>query len=147
MCDTIVEAVLTAKSGNIETTVKQMRRAAHMALACGTTATGALNKMAQLKQVIALFEMRCVAKMQPENLTCACNYIASPKSTLLGFQKWVKELRAWEFWWYHLGHPHMLVECIQTSRRMPLPCKPVDFCCDAMWSVSASTGQWGNGAL
>ena len=57
MCDAIVEAGLTAKSGNTETTVKQMRLAAHMALTCGTTFTGALGKMVGHKRVIALYAM------------------------------------------------------------------------------------------
>ena len=52
-----MEAGLTAKSGNTETIVKQMRPAAHMALTCGTTFTDALGKMVERKQVIALYTM------------------------------------------------------------------------------------------
>ena len=51
MCEAIVEAGLTAKSGNTETIVKQMRPAAHVALTCGATFTDALGKMVELKQV------------------------------------------------------------------------------------------------
>ena len=61
-----MEAGLTAKPGNTETIVKQMRPAAHMALTCGTTFTDALGKMVERKQLIALYTMRCFAGMQPE---------------------------------------------------------------------------------
>ena len=47
--EAIVEAGLTAKSGDTETIVKQMRPAAHMALTCGTSFTDALSKMDQRK--------------------------------------------------------------------------------------------------
>ena len=57
MCEAIVEAGVTAKSGNTATIVKQMRPAAHMALTCGTTFTDALGKMVERKQVIALYTM------------------------------------------------------------------------------------------
>ena len=69
--------------------------------------------------------------MQLENLWRICNYMASLKSTVPGFQKLAKELRAWELWWYHFGHPDILVERIHPSRRMLLPCKPPAFCCDS----------------
>ena len=59
MCEAIVEARLTANSGNTETIVKQMRLVAHMALTCGTTFTDALSEMVEPKQVIALYTMRC----------------------------------------------------------------------------------------
>ena len=65
--------------------------------------------------------------MQRENLWCVCNYMASPKSTVTGFQKLAKELRDGELWWYHFGHPDMPVERIHPSRRMLLPCKPLPF--------------------
>ena len=107
MCVAIVEAGLTAKSGNTETIVKQMMSAAHIALTCGTTFTDALSKMVERKQVIALFPMRCFAGMQPENLWCVCNYMASPKSTVPSCQKLAKKLRAGELWCYHFGHPNM----------------------------------------
>ena len=132
MCEAIVEAGLTAKSGNTETIVKQMRPAAHMALTCGTISTDALSKMVERKQVIALFTMRCFAGMQPENLWRVCNYMASPKSIVPGFQKVAKELRTGELWWYPFGHPNMPVERIHPSRRMLLPCKPVAFHCDTL---------------
>ena len=122
-----MEAGLTAKSGNTETIVKQMRPAPHMALTCGTTVTDTLGKMVEHKRVIALYTMRCFAGMQPENFPCVCNYMALPKRTVPGFQKVAKELRAGEFWWYHFGHPDMPVERIHPSRRMPLPCKPLPF--------------------
>ena len=109
MCEAIVEAGLTATSGNTETIVKQMRPTAHMVLTWGTTFTDALTKMVERKQVIALFTMRWFAGMQPENLWRVFNYMASPKSTIRGFQKLSKELRAWEFWWFHFGHPGMPV--------------------------------------
>ena len=131
MCEAIVEAGLTAKCGNTETIVKQMRRAAHMALTCGTILTDALSKMVERKQVIDLYTMRCFTGMQPENLWRVCNYMASPKSTVPSFQKLAKELRAGELWWYHFGHPDMPVEHIHPSRRMLLPCKPPAFCCDS----------------
>ena len=126
------EAGLTAKSGNTETIVTQMRPAAHMALVCGTTFTDALGKMVERKQVIALYTMRCFAAMRPENLWRVCNYMASPKSTIPGFQKLAKELRAGELWWYHFGHPDMLVERIHPSRRMLLPFKLPAFCCETL---------------
>ena len=132
MCDAIAEAGLTAKSGNTETIVKQMRPAAHMALTCGTTFMDPLGKMVDRKQVIALYTMRCFAGMQPENLWRVCNYMASPQSTVPGFQKLAKELRAGELWWYHFGHPDMPVEHIHHSRHMLLPCKPVAFRCEAL---------------
>ena len=87
MCEAIVEAGLAAKSGNTETIVKQMRPVAHMALTCGTTFTDALGKMVEHKQVNALYTMRCFAGMPPENLWRVCNYMASPKSIVSGFQK------------------------------------------------------------
>ena len=87
MCEAIVEAGLTATFGSTETIVKQMRPAAHMALTRGTTFTNALGKMVERKQVIALYTMRCFAEKQPENLWRVCNYMASPKSTVAGFQK------------------------------------------------------------
>ena len=127
MCEAIVEAGLTAKSGNTETIVKQMRPADHMALTCGTTFTDALGKMVERKHVISLYTMRCFAGMQPENLWRVCNYMASPTSTVPGFQKLAKELRAGELWWYHFGHPDMPVERMHPSRRMLLPCKPLPF--------------------
>ena len=65
--------------------------------------------------------------MQPDNLWRVCNYMASPKSTVPGFQKLAKELRAGELWWYHFGHPNMPVERIHPSRRMLLLCKPLPF--------------------
>ena len=113
-----MEAGLAAKSGNTETIVKQMRPATHMVLTCGTTFMDALGKMVECKQVVALYTMRCFAGMQPENLWRTCNYMASPKSTVLGFQKLAKELRTGELWWYHFGHPDMSVERIHPSRRM-----------------------------
>ena len=131
MCEAIVETGLTAKSGKMETIVKQMRPAAHMALTCGTTFTDALSEMVECKQVTALYTMRCFAGMQPENLCRVCNYMASPKSALPGFQKLAKELRTGELWWDHFGHPDMPVERIHPSRRMLLPCKPPAFCCDS----------------
>ena len=88
MCEAIVEAGLTAKSGNTETIVKQMRPAAHMALTCGATFTDALGKMVERKQVIALYTMRCFAGMQPDNLWRVCNYMASPKSTDRASRSW-----------------------------------------------------------
>ena len=57
MSEAIVEAGLTAKSGNTETIFKQMRAAAHLALACGTSFTDALGKMVDRKHVIALYTM------------------------------------------------------------------------------------------
>ena len=68
MCEAILEAGLTAKSGNTETMVKHMRPALHMALTCGTTFTDALGKMVERKRVIALYTVQCFAEMQPENL-------------------------------------------------------------------------------
>ena len=140
MCEAIVEVGLTAKSGNAETIVKQMRPAAHMALTCGTTFTDTLGKMVERKQVIALYTMRCFAGMQPENWR-VCNYMASPKSTVLGFQKLAKELRTGELWWYHFGHPDMPVERIHPSGRMLLPCKPPAFCCETLYCNSDSMGR------
>ena len=64
--EAIVEPGLTAKSGNMETVVKQMRPAAHMALTCDTIFTDTCGKMVEHKQVIALYAMRCFAAMQPE---------------------------------------------------------------------------------
>ena len=61
MCEAILEAGLTAKFATTETIVKQMRPAAHMALACGTAFAGALGKMVERKQVIALYTMQCFA--------------------------------------------------------------------------------------
>ena len=127
MCEAIVEAGLTAKSGNTETIVKQMRPTAHMALTCCATFTDALGKMVERKQVIALYTMRCFAGMQPDNLWRVCNYMVSPKSTVPGFQKLAKELRAGELWWYHFGHSDMPVERIHPSRHMLLLCKPLRF--------------------
>ena len=132
MYEAIVEAGLTAKSGNTETIVKQMRPAVHMALMCGTTFMDTLGKMVERKQVIALYTMRCFAQMQPQYLWWVCNYMASPKNTVLGFQKLAKELRDGELWWYHFGHPDMPVERIHPSRRMLLPCKPVAFRCETL---------------
>ena len=132
MCEAMVEAELTAKSGNTETIVKQMRPAAHMALTFGTTLTDALGKMVERKQVIALYAMRCFAGMQPKNLWRVCNYMASPKTTVPGFQKLAKELCAKECWWYRFGNPDMLVERIHPSRRMLLPCKPPVFCYETL---------------
>ena len=131
MCKAIVEAGLTTKSGTMEPIVKQMRPGAHMALTCGTTFTDALGKMAERKQVIALYTMRCFAGMQPENLWRVCSYMASPKSTVTGFQKLAKQLRARELWWYHFGRPDIPAKRIHPSRRMLLPCKPHAFCCDS----------------
>ena len=71
MCEAIVEAGLTAKSGNTETIVKQMRPAAHMAVTCGITFTEALGKMVERKQVIAFYTMRSFAGMQPQKFV-AC---------------------------------------------------------------------------
>ena len=65
--------------------------------------------------------------MQPDNLWRLCDYMASPKSIVPGFQKLAKELRAGELWWYHFGHPDMPVEHIHPSRRMLLLCKPLLF--------------------
>ena len=127
MCEAIVEAGLTAKSGNTETIVKQMRPAAHMALTCGATFTDALGKMVERKHMIAIYTTRCFAEMQHDNLWRVCNYMASPNSTVPGLQKLKKELRAGELWWYHFGHPDMPVERIQPSRRMLLLCKPLPF--------------------
>ena len=87
--------------------------------------------MVERKWVIAVYTMRCFAGMQPENLLRVCNYMASPTSTVLGFPKLAKELRAGELWWYHFGHPDMPVECIHPSSRMLLPCQPPAFCCDS----------------
>ena len=125
MCEAMVEARMTAKSGNTETIIKQMRQAAHMALTCGTTFMDVVGKMVERKQVIALYTMRCFAEMQPEILSLVCNYMASPKSTVLSFEKLAKELRAGELWWYRFGHPDMPVERIHPSRCMLLPCKPL----------------------
>ena len=122
-----MEAGLTAKSGNTETIVKQTRPAAHMTLTCATTFMDALGKMVERRQVIALYTMRSFAGMQPENLWRVCNYMASPRSTVPGFQKLAKELRVGELWWYHFGLPDMPVERIHSSRRMLLPCKPLPF--------------------
>ena len=66
----------TAKSGNTETILKQMRPPARMALTCGTTFTAALGKMVERKHVIALYTMRCFARMQPGNLWRVCNSMA-----------------------------------------------------------------------
>ena len=125
-----MEAGLTAESGNAERIVNQMRLAAHMALACGTYFTDALGKIVEGKQVIALYTMRCFAGMQFESLWRVCHYAASPKSTIPGFQKLAKELCAGVLWWYHFGHPDMLVERTHPSRRMLLPCKPPVFSTD-----------------
>ena len=57
ICEAIVQAGLTAKSGNTETIVKQMRPSSHMALTCGTTFADALGKMVECKSVIALYTM------------------------------------------------------------------------------------------
>ena len=57
MCEAIVKAGLTAKSGNTETIVKQINPAAHMALMCGTTLMDALGKMVERKQVIVVYTM------------------------------------------------------------------------------------------
>ena len=70
--------------------------------------------------------------MQPENLWRVCNYMASPKSTVPGFQKLAKELRDGELWWYHFAHSDMPVERIHPSRRMLLPCKTPAFWCEAL---------------
>ena len=69
--------------------------------------------MVERKQVIALYRMRCFAGRQPKNLWRVCNYMASPKSTVPGFQELAKELRAGEFVWYHFGHPDMPVHTLQ----------------------------------
>ena len=53
MCEAIVEAGLTAQSGNTETIVKQMRPFTHMALTCGAAFTDALGKLLERKQVIS----------------------------------------------------------------------------------------------
>ena len=98
MCEAIVEAGLTTKSGNMETIFLQTRPAAHTALTCGTTFTDTLCKMVERKQVIVLYAMRCFARMQTENLSRVCNYMASPKSTVSGFQKMAKELPARQLW-------------------------------------------------
>ena len=127
MCEAILEAGLTAKSGNTETIVRQMRPAAHMALTCGTTFTDAPVKMVERKQFIALYTMRCFGGMRPEKLRRVCNYMGSPKSIVTGFQKLAKELRVGELWWYQFGHPDMPVERIHPSRRMLLACKPLPF--------------------
>ena len=132
MCEAIVEAGLTAKSGNTKTIVKWMRPTAHMALTCGTTFTDALSKMVGRKQVTALFTMRCFAGMQPENLWRVCNYMASPKGTVPGVKKLEKELCAGELWWCPFGHPDMPVERIHPSRRVLLPGKPVAFDCETL---------------
>ena len=92
-----METRLTAKSGNTETFVKQMRPVAHMAPMCGTTFTDALGKMVERKHVIALCTMGCFVGMLPQNLWRVCNYMASPKSTVTGFQELAKELRAGKF--------------------------------------------------
>ena len=132
MCEAIAEAGLTAKLGSTETLVKQMRPAAHMALTCGTTFTDALSKRVERKKVFALFTMRWLARLRPQNFWRVCNHMASPKSTLRGFQKPAKQLCAMELWWYHFGHPDMPVERIYPSRSMRVPCKPVAFRCEAL---------------
>ena len=124
-----MEAGLTGKSGSTETIVKQISPAAYMVLTCCTTFTDALGKMVERKQVIALYRMLCFTRMQPENLWRACNYMASPKRTVPGFQKLTKELRSGELWWYPFGHPDMPVERNHPSRRMLLPCEPSAFRC------------------
>ena len=139
----ILEAGLTAKCGNTETIVKQMRLAALMALTCGTTFTDALGKMVEHKPVIALYTIRCFVGMQPKNLWRICNYMAWPKSIVLGFQKLAKELSTRELWWYHFGHPDMPVERIHPSRRMLFPCKPPAFYffCETLSCYSDSMGR------
>ena len=132
MCEAVVEAGLTAKCGNTEPIVKQMRPAAHMAVMCGTAVTDALSKMVERKHVIALYTVRRFAGMQPENVWRVCNYMALPKSKVPGFWKLAKELRSGELWWYHFGHPDMPVECIHSSRRKVLPCKPLAFRCETL---------------
>ena len=77
MCEAIVEAGLTAKSGNTETFVKQMRPAPHTALTFGSTFTDALNKMVERNEVAALFTIPCFAGMQPKNLWRRVQYQAS----------------------------------------------------------------------
>ena len=52
-----MEAGLAAKSGSIETIVKQMKPAAYIALTCGTTFRDAIGKMVERRQVNALFRM------------------------------------------------------------------------------------------
>ena len=103
-----------------------------MALACGTTFRDVLSKMVECKQVIALYPMRCFAGMQLENLWPVCNYMASLKSTIPGFQKLAKEHRVGEWWWYQFGHSGMPVERIHPSRRMLFPYKPVAFRCETL---------------
>ena len=100
-----------------------------MALTCGTTSTDALGKIVERKPVMALYTMRYFVGLQPEILWRVCNYMASPKSMVPGFQKLAKELRVGELWWYHFGHPNVPVERIHRSRYMLLPCKPHAFCC------------------
>ena len=130
MCEAIVEAALSRKSGNTVTIVKQMTPAAHMAVM--PTFTDTLGKMPERKKVIALYTMRCFAGMQPENLSCVCNYMASPQSTVPSFRKLAKELRARELWWHHFGHPDMQVQCIHPSRCMLLPGKLPAFRCGTL---------------
>ena len=79
---------------------------------CGNTCTDAVSKIVERKQVTALCTIRCLAGMQPENLWRVCNYMASPKSTIAGFQKLVNKLRASELWWYHFGHPESQLQCL-----------------------------------
>ena len=50
--------------------VKQMRPAAHVAVTCGTTFTDALSKMAERKQVIALFTMQCFVEWTQKFVAC-----------------------------------------------------------------------------
>ena len=71
MCEAIAEAGLTAKSGNTETIVKQMRPAAHMPLTCGTTFTNALG-MVERKQVIAFYTRCHNALFDTTVILCCC---------------------------------------------------------------------------
>ena len=127
MCEAIVEAGLSAKSGNTETIGKQMGPAAHVAVSCGTTFTDALGNMLRWNAT--------------RNLWRVCNYMASPKSIVLGFQKLAKALRCGVLWWYHFGYRDMPVERIHPSRRMLLPCKPPAFRCETLYCNSDSIGS------
>ena len=139
--EAIVEAGLTAKSGNTETIVKQMRPAARTALTCGTSFNDTLSKMVEGKQVSALYIMQCFAGMQPENMCRVCIYMAPPKITVPGFQKLAQELQAGELWWYQFAHPDMPVEHIHPSRRMLLPREPIASHLETLQCKSDSMGR------
>ena len=86
MCEAILEAGRTVKSGNTETIVKKVRPATHMALTCGTTFTEHFTEQDGGLQVdnCPLYNVM-LGWNATRNLWRVCNCIASPKSTIPGF--------------------------------------------------------------